>query len=60
MNNNEPVMLLRNKDGMLIEVGHPTSFKGAAITKYLKDGYTIETITIAEYRAKELKLYQVN
>jgi len=60
MKENEPVMLIRDKDGVLIEVGHPSSFGGAALTRHLKSGCTLETITIAAFRDKGLKLYQVN
>lgn len=59
-NPNEPVMLVRDSNGKLIEVGHPTAFRGAEITKKLKEGHTLETITITQYRERDLKLYHIN
>lgn len=56
----EPVLLIRDKGGVLTVVGHPTSFKGSELMKYLQEGATFESTTITEYRRRELKLYQVN
>ena len=60
MKESEKVLLIRDKDGMLFDVGHPSLFRGAEITKHLKNGCTLETTTIDEYRSKGLLLYEIN
>ena len=60
MSETKQVLLIRSKSGMLISVGAPESYKGASIVKYLKDECTLETISIEEYRKRDLKLDQIN
>lgn len=53
----EPVLVVTDKDGYLIEVGKPDCFKKKKIGDYAQKGYKIETITITEYRGKDWKWY---
>lgn len=47
---NEPVLVITDADGYLIQAGQPSSVKAKDMTKYLKEGYSINTMTIKQFR----------
>lgn len=54
---NEPVLVVKTKEGKLVHVGRPDGFKGKLLAKYAALGYSISTITIKEFRATDWKWY---
>lgn len=50
-NPNEPVLVVTDKDGKLVHVGHPETFKKKLLGEYALQGYNTKTITITEYLA---------
>jgi hypothetical protein len=51
----EPVLMVVTPDNYIVHVGDPTYFKGSEITKYLKRGYKVNTVTLKEYKECGLK-----
>lgn len=54
----EPVLLVFNKENVLIHVGDPRIFSVEDIDDYIEYGYTLTTTTIDEYRKKNMTLYE--
>lgn len=54
-NPKEPVLVVTNKKGRLVEAGHPETVNQKTLAKYAKEGYKIQTITITQFRSKEWK-----
>lgn len=51
----QPVLVVTNKEGKLIEVGQPDCFTTKRLATYAKKGYTIKTIPLKEYKATNWK-----
>lgn len=49
---NEPVLVVTDSEGYLVEAGDPKCFKPKKLGEYAQEGYQIKTITIKEYREK--------
>jgi hypothetical protein len=54
---NEPVLVVTNKQHKLVHAGHPDTFKKKLLGEYAKEGHKINTITIKQFRAKEWRWY---
>jgi hypothetical protein len=53
----QPVLIIINREGVLIHVGEPEGFSATVIYSYAMDGFTIKTITFEEWEEKKYKLY---
>lgn len=49
-NGEKKVLVLLDKDGRIYQAGDPKSFKAKDIANALKDGDTVNTVTLTEYR----------
>lgn len=47
---NEPVLIVLDKEGYMVQAGDPKCMKKKDALDYVQSGYTLKTITIAEYR----------
>lgn len=48
--NKRPVLVITDKDGYLIQAGDPDAVNEKDLVQYAKQGCTLKTITIEEYR----------
>lgn len=53
----EPVLLVFATDKVLIHAGDPKTFDQELLDEYISSGFTLTTITIGEYRANNITLY---
>lgn len=53
-----PVLLVINKENVLIHIGDPAKFKKNLLAEYVMNGYTLRTITFKEWGESGYKLYE--
>lgn len=56
--NEHPVLIVANKEQVIIHVGDPTGFDSNEMVGYALAGYTMTTITIEAYREIDVRVYQ--
>lgn len=56
--NDEPVLMVVDKDNILIHVGDPKTFKKKLLAEYVVSGYTLKTITFKEWKELGAQLYR--
>lgn len=47
----EPVLIVLDKEGYLVQAGDPKCLNKKDALRYAQSGYTMKTISIGEYRA---------
>ena len=52
------VLLVINTEGILIQIGHPSSFSARELKNYANEGYEFHTVSFEEYTLRDYKLYQ--
>jgi hypothetical protein len=52
-----PVLVVTDKADKLVHAGEPVGFTDELLGGYARQGYTIKTITIKEYREANYKWY---
>lgn len=56
--NETPVLMVIDKDNILIHIGAPETFKKKSIAKYAISGCTIKTISFKEWKEFGAELYR--
>lgn len=56
--NDQPVLMVIDKDNILIHIGAPETFKKKLISDYVLSGCTLKTITFKEWKELGAELYR--
>lgn len=56
--NEQSVLMVIDKEGILIHIGAPATFKKKLLSEYVMNGYTLKTVTFKEWKELGAELYR--